>query len=102
MLTRLLMVLALLIVVDVPALAQAPGEKPTPLSPDAYTRALERDNVGLQRQVLDRDYEALKRQLDERARALDAALAEEAAKAKLDGKAYRPDTASRTWRKVQQ
>ena len=77
--------------------AQAPAEKPTPLSAESLARL---EKLALEQRVRFLEMEAAQRAYQDKLREGDIAIAEEAAKAKLDPKAYRPDLGAKAWRKV--
>ena len=64
--------------------------------------ALERQAISLQLQILERDYSIKQRDLQDKTRDLEAAIVDEAGKAKLDAKQYRPDLGTKTWKKTAQ
>ena len=115
---RVLLSLVILVAAVGTALAQQPAPPPRAsdaqlrdkagspvLSPEAFSRLqvleLERQVLSLQQQNLEKDYREIRRQLaekaDGKAREVVEAIADEAAKAKVDPKTHRPDFESKTW-----
>lgn len=100
MLRTFVIVIGLVGVVATSTVAQ-PAPDPA-IAPDAYARierlVLEQRVLALRRELLERDHAALGRDLQEKVRELEAAIAEEAGRAKVE-KGLRPDLNTKTWRK---
>lgn len=112
---RLVIIVTILLLLLAQAEAQSPApatpptaavkEQPVGIAPDVHARLerllLQRQVFGLQLDGLEKDYRAKARELDDKRREVEAAIADEAGKVKLDPKLFRPDLATKTWRKVQ-